>query len=806
MELKEGGEIYVNGNKVNELMLNGKHFFQGDAKVALDNLPAYMVSNVKAYQRADDKAYLDKHHEEMKKKDPWVIDVNLKRQYNTGWIGNAEGGYGTGNRYMGRVFMTRFTDHSRLTLYANTNNINNMGRPGGEGSWADHTSPTGETDLITAGIDLHVDSRLNKTEMNTNLNASRNKTTNHTDMSTVTFLPSGDVYNRNRSQNESTSSSINWSMDVQMPKKESFLMLRPTINYSHTKTNGQSHSVTFNADPQDAYRGQSIDSIFAPLGSKRLEEFLVNRTLDQTKSTRDNLTAAFFGNYGFIAPWNGEVVDFTVNFSHNRQDSKDFSKYDLRYPSDAAADTSSPSEGSGAANDYRNRYTFNPTRNTQVRASFMHDFFEFDFGTIGINYDFSYSYNKGHRDLHRLDQYADWGTNSKRPIGLLPSTTDSLNVCIDWQNSYHTVTSDFGHNTSIGLQKGGDWGFFFLMAGINRQHNHIEDTRNHSDHTLTRTFTLPSVEGMFKVGSWEGNISYNQSAPSMNYLLNLRDDSNPLSVSLGNPNLKNSSNENFYLNYSHKNIEKQSNWYVGMSISATQNSIGNALTYNRETGVSTYRPENINGNWDASLGGSLTLPIDKQKLWTFTNSPNISYQRSVDFSQESSSGDAAENLSDLAISRVNNILVGDHMQLRFQKGGYTASLNAQANYTHADSKRQNFHSINTVDFSYGASCTLKLPWALQIDMDITMHSRRGYEDATMNENNLVWNAALSKSVLKNKSLIIKLIGHDILQQLSSVQRNINAQGRTETWYNTQPSYGLITLAYKLNVMPKKKKE
>lgn len=795
VELKEGGEIYVNGHKVDELMLNGKHFFKGDAKVALDNLPAYMVQNVKAYQRADEKAYLDKHHEEMKKKDPWVIDVNLKRQYNKGWIGNAEYGQGTGKHYLGRLFLTRFTDHSRLTLFVNANDINNQGQPGSEGSWNDWSSPTSVMKTLNAGIDLHVDSRTKKTEMNTRLGASHSNVTGNTDISGVTFLPSGDVFNRSRNNNESKTTTLNWNLDVLIPKKESYLSISPNASFTNTKSNGYNLSATFNADPEDAYRGQSLDSIFAPIGSARLEKFLVNRSRDVTKGTQKSYNAGLSTYYYTIAPWNGEMITFSANANYNHSDNKEYSRYDLFQPA---------SPDNAATTDYRNRYTFSPTRNAHVQAQLGQEVWEFKIGTIGVSYSFTYDYNKGRRDLHRLDELPGWGQGNQHPIGMLPSTTDSINNCIDWANSYHSITRDIEHNTEVHMMSGGNWGFYRISFNMNNQKKRLEDTRDHIDRNLTRRFNLPEFMAQVRLKDWDGFFTFSQSAPSMNYLLNVRDDSNPLSISLGNANLKNSSTENFMMGYSHTNMEKQSNWRIGVSAMFSQNSIGNAMTYNRQTGVYTYRPENISGNWSSNLDGSMNVPLDKNKLLTLTNMANVGYQRSVDFTQETTGNTPAESVDELSISRVHNVTVEDEMRLRFQKGGYTVSLNAQANYAHASSQRANFHTISTVDFSYGTSCALKLPWDFQFDMDLTMHSRRGYEDETMNENNLVWNASLSKAMLKKKNLIVRIVGHDILQQLSSVHRTINAQGRTETWYNTQPAYGLLTVAYRINITPKKK--
>ena len=41
VELKEGGEIYVNGRYVENLLLNGKDFFKGNRQMMLENLGAY---------------------------------------------------------------------------------------------------------------------------------------------------------------------------------------------------------------------------------------------------------------------------------------------------------------------------------------------------------------------------------------------------------------------------------------------------------------------------------------------------------------------------------------------------------------------------------------------------------------------------------------------------------------------------------------------------------------------------------------------------------------------------------------------
>lgn len=80
--------------------------------------------------------------------------------------------------------------------------------------------------------------------------------------------------------------------------------------------------------------------------------------------------------------------------------------------------------------------------------------------------------------------------------------------------------------------------------------------------------------------------------------------------------------------------------------------------------------------------------------------------------------------------------------------------------------------------------------------------KRGYSDASMNTTNWVWNAEVSRPFGKKKQWIIKAVRFDILHQIPNVSRSVNAQGWTESKYNTKPSYAMLTITYRLDVKPK----
>ena len=97
-QLNESGVITVNGKRVSSLLVNGKDFFRGDPKIALENLPAYMVNKVKVYEQQSDFEEMTGLKEVER---PLVMDVNLKRQYSIGWIANAEAARGTKEQVLG---------------------------------------------------------------------------------------------------------------------------------------------------------------------------------------------------------------------------------------------------------------------------------------------------------------------------------------------------------------------------------------------------------------------------------------------------------------------------------------------------------------------------------------------------------------------------------------------------------------------------------------------------------------------------------------------------------------------------------
>ncbi len=155
------------------------------------------------------------------------------------------------------------------------------------------------------------------------------------------------------------------------------------------------------------------------------------------------------------------------------------------------------------------------------------------------------------------------------------------------------------------------------------------------------------------------------------------------------------------------------------------------------------------------------------------------------------------------MSRVGTCLMSYDPSVSFQKSNLTLRLKGDFTY-------RNIHRNITFgeqptdiwDIAYGINGTYKFPWDITFNTDLTMHSRRGYTDAEMNDNRLYWDASLTKSIHQGQ-WVIKLRGYDLLGQVSNLRYSINAQGRTETWTNSMRRYALLTISYRFSQKPKK---
>ena len=291
-----------------------------------------------------------------------------------------------------------------------------------------------------------------------------------------------------------------------------------------------------------------------------------------------------------------------------------------------------------------------------------------------------------------------------------------------------------------------------------------------------------------------------------------------MNIRIGNPDLRYAIRTDAVLDGNLYSMNKRMHNRLDLSYGFTHNAIGMGQIYDRATGRRTFCPTNVNGNWDASAKHTINYSFGDGKKHSASMVTQFSYRNSVDISQTEASpvpsegganGGEAAGWSPSLLERVGERLVVRSATLSFSPkvslalGKHTLGFSSDVAWNRYTSDRSTFQNINAWQYRIGADAIVHLPWKFDLTTDLTLYGRTGYADASLNTADVVWNARLARALFKGK-WVVMLDGFDILGQLSNVTRTINAQGRTETFTNVLPRYGLLHVIYKFQKTPKKR--
>ena len=822
VEVEDGGVIKVNGRKVESMLLNGKDFFDKDRELLLENMPSYMVKSFNVYERTPESVIGTAQEKSTPKE--YVMDVRLKREYNAGWIANAEAGGGAtffdnadgkkDGKYLGRLFGMRFTKNSRLVAYANTNNLNDTKSPGEKGDWTNLKLSEGVTSTVKGGLNYRLDqdySLPKRISYEGSVDGTYSDKDNQSRTSSATFLDNGNTFGKSFSNNRS----YNWELNTEHrftynQKKIGDLLKNFSFSFNprfiYKKWNNRSTDVdaTFSDDVASRLGKAWMDSIASPDAGRLLKQFAINRTLSTMESTGDHINAIGFVNTRISPAYNDFLYfDITANGNIYDRNSDSYEHYRLDYPKD---DTK--------ATDYRNRYTHYRMKSQNFGVGSNANFVlkkkvngvNLVSQTLSITYAYTYYHSDNNNPRYLLNRLEGWESPDSHPLGMLPSAEDMM-LAMDMDNSSHTVTTKHTHNPGLNYRyyKQINAGYISLSSrlNINFAHETQDYQRGSQIDTLTRRNTaLPGGYLMYTLNqskrgrNLQATYRFNVSAPAMTSLLNIRDDSNPLNITLGNPDLKNTVDHNLNVEYHDKFGKALLNANLRGELST--NAVAYGFIYDRETGVRTTKPENVNGNYEIRTDGSIDFPLDKKDRFRLKETLDYRYNHSVDLAGTNGATEATR-------STVGSNYLTERLSLRYRPTSKIEfGVSGALTYQHSTSNRESFETLDVYTYHYGTNAQIDLPLGFQISTDLTLYSRRGYSEQSMNTNELVWNARMAKKLMKG-NLTLMFDGFDLLGNLSNVRRTIDAQGRTETFRNVIPSYGLLHVVYRLNKQPKNKK-
>ena len=795
VELK-GNQILVNGRYVESLLVNGKDFFRGDPSVALQNLPAYMVNKVKVYEKEHEDAHVIGNLKEK----PLVVDVNLKKEFSTGWISNVEAGYGTGEHYLGRMFGLLFTKQMRLSVFGNMNNTSDTRLPGSQGDWNPAWQASGVTDMKLGGLDFRWDNKEETFGVESNLKVYGEDEHTESATSATNFYDDGDVYSRSRKKERDNQLHIMSDHRLYGKGKYWYIDFRPGVEYFHNDITNMNEGAVFNAKPNESYRSASLDSIFRPVYSTALLDAMTYSAQNRSMSDREqlNLKGYLYGSMKFERTL--DHITFIVSGNRHTYENKTYGHSMLHYGNKA-----------DKPDDNRNQYNYYKTWSNNLSAQIDYNHALDDSRNFVLRPKYTYSYNSGNSlsDLYRLDWYEGWSPEDKE-LGLLPSTRDSLRHVLDVANSVNSVSSTNRHTPSLELERAryNDKGsrHYLLRLPLNITSERLDYQRGHIDTLVSRLTARLEGSAEYRIVNdmkgdsiprheYKWTYNFSQSVPSLSYNIPYINDSDPLAIYINrNDGLRNTHRHSARFYFQHRKHQHFAE--AGIDGTLVRNAIANYRTYDKATGVTTTQPTNINGNWQANAYYNMSSTLDDAATMTLTHGTTAGYVNSVDYISVVGSAASPKSV-------VRNVNLRESLGFENKWEQSTVYLKANATYRYATGNRKDFTTIHAIDYDYGLTLRSELPWGVNLSTDLTMYSRRGYADESMNTNDLVWNARLSKSILKGNLTFIA-DGFDLLGQLSNIRYSVNAQGIQETWHNVVPRYAMLHVVYRFNKQPKKK--
>jgi uncharacterized membrane protein YgcG len=788
-QVSDDGKITINGKEVKKIMVDGKEFMTGDTKTALKNLPTSIVEKVKAYDEKSDLARvsgIDDGNEQT------VLDFGLKRGMNKGFFSNTDLAAGTEDRYAARVMAAKFNSKMRVMGFFNSNNTNDMGFPGGGGRFGGGRNGLSASKMV--GVNFNYEKK-DKLKFDGSVRWNHNDGDVLSKNSSENFVSTRQSFSNSINQNYTRGNSWNAQMRLEwMPDTMTNISFRPTFSYSSSDGLRNSQSATYADDPY-LYTADPLSDAGIAYMRSLSDTLVVNKRRNASLTYSDSKSVGGTLQVNRKLNSTGRNVTLQVRGNYGENESKSMTSNSVSlFLRDSAYQT--------------NRYNLTPQKNWNYSARLTYSEPIMKATYLQFSYQFQYRYTKSDRSTYDFSNppygfdfsgvapgYRGWDSYLSQVGGDIDTYYNkSLSRFSSYKNYIQEIEAMLrvirqAYNFNVGVT------FMPQTTEFTQQYLALDTTVTR--HVFNFTPTADFRWKISKVSQLRFNYRGETEQPSMTDLLDITDNSDPLNISKGNPGLKPSFTNRFRLFYNNANMEKrQQALWASLRFSTTSNNISNKITYDQETGGRTTKPENIDGRWSADGSFMFNTSLDSASYFNANTTTNIGYNNYVGFYSVDDKSDSQKN-------NTRELSIYERLAASYRNEWIEFELNGSFDYRHSTNKLVASSNLDVWQFSYGFNTNVTLPWGTRLATDLNMNSRRGYNDASLNTNELIWNAQISQGFLKGKPLTLSLQFYDILRQQSTVSRTINAMQRSDTEYNSITSYAMLHVIYRMNLFGSK---
>lgn len=747
VEVSTEGKITLNGKEIKKIMVDGKEFFTKDPKVSMKNLPVNMVDKVKAYDKKSDLARITGVDDG---DDEAVLDLTVKKDMKKGVVGNLFAGYGNKELYDAGLMVSRFKDDNQFSIIGGANNTNNQGfsELGDVGAGMASNAGSGINTSKSIGADFSKSTPKLEIGGDIKFGASdrdaRMKSYSETFIKGTSSFSSNDNLSRRKRNDFNADMRLEWKPDTLTN-----IIFRPEVTYSHTNSFGEGNSAVF-------------DNNHSP----------VNKALSHSNSIMDNVSTS--GVLQINRKLNNKGRNITLRadygYNNNESDKYAYSNTMLYYKNDSLL---------------RDQYVDNTGHgyNYRLQAVYMEPIFTNRFLQLKYSYQFKYSTS----EKYTHDRDADGGYKQIY-VDSLSNSLSNRYTTQQIELSMRTIRPKYMY--SVGLTLEPQTSSSKTLVGPNKGKDISQSVLNFSP-----TFDLRyryTKQKMLRI-LYRGRSS----APNVDNLQAVIDQTDPMNIRYGNPDLKPSYDNRFMIFFNNYMQQSQRSIMLNLSLNNTINSVASKVSYNTKTGGQVTNLLNVNGNWNANGFLVFNTPLFTKKL-TVNTYTNASYGDVVGFSTLSRDVTNGQN-EEAQKGTTHNMMLSQRLSTNYRTEMFDVGVTGGVNYALARSSMQTNSNRETFDYNVGANTNINLPWDIALSSDATYGIKSGYSGG-FDRHELIWNGQISKSFLADKRATLRFSIYDILHQQTSLTRTVTESMVKDTEYNTLGSYFMVHFVYKLNTL------
>ena len=754
---RQNKTLVYNGLPIAEINVNGEAFFAGNHALALENLPADLVSRIKVY---DKRSEMEKFMGIKTGEENYVLDLQTKKEFNGTLMTSVAAGKGNNKKKEAELISNFFkTGGENLSVIAKSGNRNMT-----SANKDNRQDNVAVNFLKKFGKKIH----LNGNVMYSNA-INGNEGTSYYEQ----YLKTGNRYRyatsdrHNTNRMASTMLSMKWNID-----KMTLLNLSGSFSAMKGTNGSDSRQATYNENPE-------LD-ITAPFNGEENgqteNDIRVNGIRMNSRSTSAN--RQYFLNADLTRRLNekGSSLGLTMQYSEGRGKNEAFSVSSTTY-------YQLQDEWGNDSVLYRNQYYDSPNRNRKFSLGLILTQPLHKSLRAQLSYKFRRENQNTDRKTYDLSRFFD-GTDDE-PLYTLPegyeaAYTDSLSNRSRSHTTAHEVALHLHYTDRTWEINAG------LSVVPERQSLDQQTGRMNADTQRPSVNNNPAVTVMWHKKKTRVQLSYegDTKQPGLTELLTLTDNSDPLNITRGNPSLRPSYNQRVRLEARDTKIGLNGD----MTWANTVNSVTRAVTYNTQTGGIESYPVNVNGNWNARA----TVRYQKRikRRFSVTARTGASFSQNVSLINE-----GQQEMPER--STTHNTTLNANLRFGYQPqwGGF--DLTGDWRFRHSTNLLRETGDY-TRDYRLGVNAYADLPGGIQLRSDVDYSFRNGTNITPGEDDQVVWNASLSWRFLKQKKAELSFYWADILSQKKNFTRSVSSSGLSERHTQQIGSWFMLSFKYRFN--------